>query len=402
MSWDVVALGEICDVRDGTHDSPKYHNTGVPLVTSKNLCKGRIDFTNTSYISEQDHLNISKRSKVDNGDILYAMIGTLGNPVIVSSDTEFSIKNVGLIKFNADTTIYNRYLIHALNSDFVEQQIAQSTRGGTQKFISLKVLRSLRIPLPPLPIQKQIAAILEKADTLRQQCQQMEAELNRLAQSVFLDMFGDPVSNPKSWKFKTISQIIVRPLQNGAYYEKDKYIEDGVEMAHMGDTFNGIVERGKIKRVDAATSDIEKYALTANDILVSRRSLVYEGAAKPCLIPSSTEPLIYESSMIRVSPKHEEILPEYLYHYLNNQRVREAYLFKYVTKSTISGINQTNLAKVEIMVPPIELQKQFRNILNAKELLFEKLKGAKYERGILFNALMQRAFKGELNLKTPA
>jgi type I restriction enzyme S subunit len=85
-SWEWIRFGEYLDVRDGTHDTPKYVEKGYPFVTSKNLSHGRIDFTNVNYISESDHLLFSKRSFVEDGDILFAMIGSIGNPVLVKKD----------------------------------------------------------------------------------------------------------------------------------------------------------------------------------------------------------------------------------------------------------------------------------------------------------------------------
>ena len=95
-NWECVRLQEVFDVRDGTHDTPKYCDSGFPLVTSKNLYSGILDFSNIKYISEEDHFKIKERSGVDRGDILFAMIGSIGNPVIIETDNDFSIKNVAL------------------------------------------------------------------------------------------------------------------------------------------------------------------------------------------------------------------------------------------------------------------------------------------------------------------
>ena len=87
--WEYKKLGEIYDVRDGTHDSPKYQDSGYPLVTSKNLKSGILDMSNVNYISESDYLSINQRSKVDIGDVLFAMIGTIGNPVYVYEEPKY-------------------------------------------------------------------------------------------------------------------------------------------------------------------------------------------------------------------------------------------------------------------------------------------------------------------------
>ena len=107
--WEMVRLGDVCDVRDGTHDSPQYVDNGYPLVTSKNVVDGKIDITNVNYISKVDMDKINERSKVDNGDIIMPMIGTIGNPIIVEVDFDFAIKNVALIKFNRNVVV-NRFI----------------------------------------------------------------------------------------------------------------------------------------------------------------------------------------------------------------------------------------------------------------------------------------------------
>ena len=142
-----VALGEVCDVRDGTHDSPRYVDAGFPLLTSKNFSGGRVDYTGAKLIGEGDFTNINKRSKVDKGDIVMPMIGTIGGPVIVDFDPDFAIKNVALIKF-ANSPMNPEFIREALDSRLFRSHVASLGRGGTQKFVSLGDLRCFKIPFP--------------------------------------------------------------------------------------------------------------------------------------------------------------------------------------------------------------------------------------------------------------
>lgn len=109
-SWKWCRLSDVIDVRDGTHDSPKYVPVGIPLVTSKNLVNGVIDYGNVKYITQEDADKINVRSMVDDDDILFAMIGSIGNPVLVKKDREFCIKNMALFKRFANTDISMRYV----------------------------------------------------------------------------------------------------------------------------------------------------------------------------------------------------------------------------------------------------------------------------------------------------
>lgn len=161
-SWPVIELGTVCDVRDGTHESPKYLSTGIPLITSKNLKDNQINFENVRFISKKDHNDFSKRSKVDSGDVLFGMIGTIGNPVVVNTARIFSIKNVALFKFKGNKKLLNYFLQILLNSQFTKNTLMLKARGGSQKFVSLANLRNFKIPLPPMKIQKKIATEIEK------------------------------------------------------------------------------------------------------------------------------------------------------------------------------------------------------------------------------------------------
>ena len=189
-NWDKEPLGKVCDVRDGTHDSPKYYDTGYPLVTSKNLSSGDIDFTDCSLICKNDFDKINERSKVDFGDILMPMIGTVGNPVIVKIKDEFAIKNVALIKFCDNTKVTNIYIQALLKSDYFDSEVLGKVRGGTQKFISLGDIRKLEILVPPMELQNQFAEFVEQTDKLKFEVKQALEKLETLKKSLMQKYFG--------------------------------------------------------------------------------------------------------------------------------------------------------------------------------------------------------------------
>jgi len=162
-NWKWVRLNDILDVRDGTHDSPKYvkADVGVPLVTSKNLRNGSIDYSDVKYISIADSEAINQRSKVDINDILMAMIGTIGNPVKVVEEPHYSIKNMALLKHLPENMPNMDYILQVLN--WAVSDMKEKSSGGVQKFVSLNFIREYPIPLPPLAEQKRI---VERLDVL--------------------------------------------------------------------------------------------------------------------------------------------------------------------------------------------------------------------------------------------
>ena len=162
--WEVKKLGEVCDVRDGTHDSPKYlEYSDYMLITSKNItADGNIDFSTANYISKQDYDAINKRSYVDDGDIIMAMIGTIGKPIIVRNTNKmFCIKNVALIKFGGSAIVLNTYIQALLSNPSYGLYIQSLNKGGTQKFIALGTIRTLPTPCPPINLQQEFADKIE-------------------------------------------------------------------------------------------------------------------------------------------------------------------------------------------------------------------------------------------------
>ena len=163
---DVVwrTLGEICDVRDGTHDSPKPAPTGKYLITSKNVKNGTIDYTGAYFISDKDYEQINVRSKVDTWDILFTMIGTIGEIGMVAHEPDFAIKNVGLIKTGNE--LLSRFLRHYLVSDRVKAYIDANRSKGTQAFLALGKLRELPVPVVSEPAMKKLVQVLDNFDAI--------------------------------------------------------------------------------------------------------------------------------------------------------------------------------------------------------------------------------------------
>lgn len=168
--WGEKKLGEVYDVRDGTHDSPEYYNEGYALITSKNLKNGGLIFDDIKFISEDDYININKRSKVDIGDVLFAMIGTIGNPVVIKDMPNYAIKNVALFKVGQNQNSY--FLKYFLDSKQTINKMMLDAKGTTQKFVGLGYLRNFPILVPSLKEQQ---VIVRKLDALRVETQKLEA-----------------------------------------------------------------------------------------------------------------------------------------------------------------------------------------------------------------------------------
>ncbi|EEI71944.1 restriction endonuclease subunit S [Lentilactobacillus hilgardii] len=184
--WEQRKLGEVKTIKDGTHDSPRYVPKGYPLVTSKNLNDSGLNLSDVSYISESDFDSINKRSKVNVGDIIFGMIGTIGNPVLLD-ESNFAIKNVALLK--NDGPIQNHWLIQYLKSDVFNRLTSEKTAGNTQKFIGLNVIRNLIIDTPSIHEQVIIGSFLKLTDSIIAANQRRLDHLQSLKKYLMQNMF---------------------------------------------------------------------------------------------------------------------------------------------------------------------------------------------------------------------
>ena len=147
---------------DGSHSTPKYTGAGVPFISVKDISSGKMDFSNTKFISQEEHEDLYKRCNPERDDILLTKVGTTGIPVVVETDKEFSLfVSVALLKFNTDL-IFNKYLTYVIKAPVVQIQVRENTRGVGNKNWVMRDIANTILPLPPLAEQKRIVARIEQ------------------------------------------------------------------------------------------------------------------------------------------------------------------------------------------------------------------------------------------------
>jgi type I restriction enzyme, S subunit len=206
--WVETTLGDVYDVRDGTHDSPKYQEHGYALITSKNLQPNGLSFEKVKYIAETDYKDICKRSHVERGDVLLAMIGTIGNPTVVMVEPNFAIKNVALFKTGPKRS--GHFLRYYLSSPKVIQKMKTEAKGATQKFVGLGYLRNFPIHTPTNEIENEIAAVAsqkeEKSKILQEQCKIKLKALDKLKQSLLQKAFTGELTVSSDALYPTLAE----------------------------------------------------------------------------------------------------------------------------------------------------------------------------------------------------
>ncbi|OJE17684.1 hypothetical protein A9490_13715 [Bacillus thuringiensis] len=400
-NWGIVTADSIIDIRDGTHDTPKYVEQGFPLITSKNLKHGELDFSNVKYISEEDHNLICKRSKVDNHDILFAMIGTIGNPVLVNnSSEEFSIKNVALFKPNR-TVINSEYLYYYLKSPLYLQPLINNAKGSTQKFVSLGMLRKSPIILPPLNEQKRIVEkvkrLLNKIEDAKQLIKEAKEmfELRRTAIIKTILKEGLNEDNlPYGWKSIEIKDLFnifgggtPSKAKEGYWNGNIPWISaKDMKTTYISNTMDYITEEG-LKNSSAKLAQRGSIAMVVRSGIL-QRTLPVSYLLTDCTVNQDLK--IFDSG--------NELINKYFMWYVKGN---EKSLLHNYSKSgtTVNSIEFEKFKSHEILLPPMDILK--RKI----EKIEKAIKKEEIVKGILNidesieglkSSILSKAFQGKL------
>lgn len=395
MSWPVVKLGEVAVFINGDRgknypSKGSFVKKGVPFISAGNLSGEELNRSSFNYISE-DRYNLLSNGKVKENDILFCLRGSLGKFAIVKNIERGAIAS-SLVIIRNNEKVNLSFLKHYLASPLCQREINQFENGAAQPNLSAKDLKSFKIPLPPLDKQKRIAAILDKADAIRRKRQQAIQLADDFLRSVFLDMFGDPVTNPKDFPIGTIRDFV--ETANYGSSGKASETEGEYPMLRMGNiTYEGGWDFTNLKYIDLSEKDKPKYLTQKGDLLFNRtnsKELVGKTA-----VFEEEKPMAIAGYLIRVRT-NELGNNYYLSGYLNSAHGKKTLVGMCKSIVGMANINAQELQNIKILLPPIELQNEFENIVKTTK---QKLKCFNKSSKLLndnFNSLSQKAFAGEL------
>lgn len=387
MSWPLVNLSAVCQIDMGS--APKG-STYVELDKGVPLIAGAADYGDVFPRPKKATLEPTKLC--EEGDIIICVRATIGD--LNWADKEYCLgRGVAGLRVH-DKKLDSKYLWYFIAS--IEDELYRNSTGSTFPQINKKVIESLKIPLPPLEIQKQIAAVLEKADQLRKDCQQMEQELNSLAQSVFIEMFGDPVTNPKGWVKRELSEML--SVKHGFAFKSEFFTTEGEYVLLTPGNFKeegGYLDRGEKQKY--YVGKIPKgYLLEKNDLLLAMTEQAEGLLGSSILVPESNKYLHNQRlGLIKFKDTRQNAV---FYSYLFNSKSVRFAIHSSSTGTKVKHTSPTKLEAIQVGVPPIALQNKFESIIRAieKNIVLNNKAKSDYEQS--FNALMQKAFNGELNL----
>lgn len=393
MSFKQVKLGDIFDIARGGSPRPidEYITDdadGLNWISIKDASNSsKYIFKTEKKIKKE---GLSKSRYVEPDDFLLTNSMSFGRPYIMK--TSGCIHDGWLVLKADKSKVDVDFFYHLLSSDFIYRKFTGLAAGAVVKNLNSELVRSVEVPLPPLEEQRRIASILDKADDIRQKRQQAIAKLDELLQTTFIDMFGDPVSNPKSWEFKSLKEF--GTFKNGLNYGKG---ESGVTRKYIGvgnfKNFSKLDDIDSLGSIELNQDPSQDYFLKDGDLLFVRSNGNKELVGRCIAVYPKSELVTYSGFCIRYRIEKQGLTPEFISHLFRSESFRSSIL-KAGQGANIQNINQQSLGELKIPVPSEDLLAKWSKILNQVERQ-KTLYSAELEHS-LFSSLQQKAFNGTL------
>ncbi|MEM9539600.1 MAG: restriction endonuclease subunit S [Cyanobacteria bacterium P01_E01_bin.42] len=338
-----------------------------------------------------------KKYALKQGDIVFARTGaTTGKSFLIRHCPSRSVFASYLIRVRPSPKIDSEYLSRFFQTPNYWNQITLSSTGTAQTGVNSTKLKDLKIPLPPLEEQKRIAAILDKADRIRRKRQEAIRLTEELARSLFLDMFGDPVTNPKGWDVLEVGKI-VNSIESGWSPKCDSRTAEKEEwgILKLGAITWGIFDEMQNKALLPDTKPRLDLEIKIGDLLFSRKN-TYELVGASAFVYKTRSKLLLPDLIFRLNV-NGQIDPVYLWQALSQSSLRkEISRLASGSAGSMPNISKAKLRTLKVTVPPLDRQKKYNQILQKCWKQQESLEEAAQESENLFNSLLQRAFRGEL------
>ncbi|MBI1183778.1 restriction endonuclease subunit S [bacterium] len=373
-------LGEIANFINGHAFKPTdWEDEGLPIIRIQNL-------TDPSKPFNRSLKNVPDKYFVSNGDILISWSGTLG---VYEWKGKLALLNQHIFKVElTDDNVDRQYFKYVVERSL--KRLEEMLRGSTMKHVIKKDFDNLVVPIPDHETQRQIVAALDKAKALTERQERSATGLEQLLRSTFIDMFGDPITNPKNWRIEPLENICTK-ITDGAH-QTPNYQEDGIKFISAKNLKNEKIDWTDVKFITQdehmsinSRSDVEK-----GDILLSKSGSLGQAV----IVNVDFQFSIYESLAL-IKYDREILTPFYLWACFNSEPIQ--FLLRKAHKGVaVKHIHLTNLKKIPIPIPPRKLLLQFEIIAGRINQIRKKLEQTSELANNLFQSLMQRAFHGDL------
>lgn len=385
QGWEIKKLGEVCEkLTDGSHNPPKgILHSDYLMLSSQNIHNDKILFDDVRFLSKDDFIKEDKRTLVREGDILITIVGTIGRCAVFTGNKNITLqRSVAVLR--PQNNISSRYLMYCIIGK--NTTLNEESHGIAQKGIYLKQLSQIPIPIPPLAEQERIVAELDCLSGVIEKKKQQLKELDALAQSIFYEMFGDPITNEKGWEVKKLGEVCTierggspRPIQ--AFLTND---ENGINWIKIGDATEGGMyitsTKEKIK-----PEGVKKSRYVQKDDFLLSNSMSF---GKPYIL--AIDGCIHDGWLV-LRDKNKSFNKCYLYYLLGNSNTYCEFK-RLAVGGVVNNLNSELVRGVKVSIPPLSLQQAFASKIEAIEKQKELIKQSIKEVETLFNSRMDYYF----------
>jgi type I restriction enzyme S subunit len=396
MKWPTIPIADVTTGADTWNPTAAPSNDPFDYIDISAIDRGTKTITSATRLSNHNAPSRA-RQLVIAGDVLVSTVRPNLNAVAqVPPELDGATASTGFTVLRpAKSRLDSRYLLHWVRTPAFVNEMTRRSTGANYPAVTDEAVRTSRIPLPPIPEQQLTATILDKADAIRRKRQASIRLADDFLRSVFLDMFGDPVTNPKGWRTCVLSDIA--EIASGV--TKGRKLNDSptVSVPYMRVTN---VQDGEIRLDDVASitvlpEDVKRYALQAGDILLTEggdpdklgRGAVWRGQITPC---------IHQNHIFRVRVSGSAGTPEFVSAMLGSA-LGKRYFFRCAKQTTgIASINMTQLRQCPVLLPPLPHQQAYATLLQRLRESVSRSQAAGRDADMLFQSLSHRAFAGEL------
>lgn len=345
----------------------------------------------TAHISEECHEKL-KRSKLRTGDILFSIAGAIGRVAVVTEEMLPANTNqaLAIIRVTRDD-IYLPYIKLILTSQIVKAQFERKKQGVAQLNISLKDINELEIPLPEKSKQIECASLLEKISGIITARQKQLQKLDELVKARFVELFGDMFLNSMHWDEKSLDSMadVVSGITKGRKVKEQNLLE--VPYMAVSNVKDGYIDWTTVKTIEATEQEINQYRLLPDDVLMTEGGDP-DKLGRGAIIKKPLENCIHQNHIFRVRLNESVILPSFFAEYLKHQKAKRYFLGCAKQTTGIASINMRQLKALPVLLPPLQLQRQFSVFVEQTDKSKAAVQKALDETQLLFDSLMQKYF----------
>ena len=355
-----VKLGDMCEVLNGfAFKSDKYVNKGIRVIRITNVQKGFVEDESPAFYPQSEESNV-KQYILNENDLLISLTGNVGRVAVLTKEFLPAALNqrVGCIRIKKEDLISREYLFTYLNSDLFENDCIFSAKGIAQKNMSTEWLKNYEIPVYEKEKQTLISESVFKVLKIIQNYKKQLEKYDTLIKSRFIEMFGDPVQNPKGWKKTELGNLCkeVRYGTSKPASENGKYTY--LRMNNI--TYEGELDLTNIKSIDISEDELPKCSVRKGDVLFNRTNSI-ELCGKTCLYKLD-KTMVIAGYIIRVRVS-EKLNPQYVSTLFNTKSIKK--LLREMAKGAVNqaNINAQEMQSIQIPVPPISLQNEYESFV---------------------------------------